>query len=248
MLRNASSLTEVTTVVVCILCLTLTGCGSVENRAVKPPKDVTAESACILVQDKNWDEARRNFKSLRENILDSDLDRKFFISAKIGQLEKDSWAVSSGDFRRERQLNKFCEGVTQGVPLVELAEGVKTTNVIYNPSDYANGTTPESKNSNEKESNSSGGKTGQGDIGDTIKDGLRQNCTNLPPRFDFLRVQEREGTFNNYGEPLRLLTLGNLLLSVYDQEGTWRVGPFEWQSQTTLNDWECIFPFNVSAN
>ena len=79
-----------------------------------------------------------------------------------------------------------------------------------------------------------------------IRNGLESNCTNLPSNFSALRFQSRGQTFNNYGEPLDLFSLGATNLSYLDGSSTSRVGYADANSYSTLQSWQCLIPFDIS--
>ena len=89
-----------------------------------------------------------------------------------------------------------------------------------------------------------------GDTGKTVEEavrsGLQEQCTNLPNRFKTMRFQAQGQTFNNYGQPLDLYSLGGTNLAVLDQGDTYRVGPADSGAVAYLNSWECLFPFDTS--
>ena len=139
-MANRSIINSTSIVAVCVFGFVLSSCSSNEQSALQSPTEISVESVCVLIQDEDWDAARRNFKRIRLNILNSDMDRKFFISAKVGQLERDSLAISNGDIGRVSQIKNFCDGVRQNKPLVKLAEEIKSKSVDYNPISNENDT------------------------------------------------------------------------------------------------------------
>lgn len=78
-----------------------------------------------------------------------------------------------------------------------------------------------------------------------VRAGLQENCTGLPSNFNALRFQSRGSTFNNYGMPLDLYSLGSTNLTFLDEGSSIRIGYADSLAQSTLNSWQCIFPFDV---
>lgn len=79
-----------------------------------------------------------------------------------------------------------------------------------------------------------------------VRGGLKENCTKLPGNFSALRFQSRGSTFNNYGMPLDLYSLGNANLTFLDEGSTIRIGYADTTTQSILISWQCIFPFDTS--
>ena len=82
-------------------------------------------------------------------------------------------------------------------------------------------------------------------IEDLIRNGLQANCDSLPINFNSLRFQNRGETFNSYGMPLELYSLGNATLTFFQDGSSSRVGYAEQETYAILNSWQCIFPFDV---
>ena len=97
-----------------------------------------------------------------------------------------------------------------------------------------------------KSSNSTSPESSDRSVEDIVREGLRANCTNLPVDFRNLRFQYRGETFNNYGELLVLYALGNTNLTYLNQGSTARIGYADDATYSTLNTWQCVFPFNTS--
>jgi hypothetical protein len=97
-----------------------------------------------------------------------------------------------------------------------------------------------------KSSNSTSPESSARSIEDIVREGLRANCANLPSDFRNLRFQFRGETFNSYGEQLVLYALGNTNLTYLNQGSTARIGYADDATYSTLNTWQCVFPFNTS--
>ena len=126
-----------------------------------------------------------------------------------------------------------CSKVTKNPSFSELEACPKLSKKLKSNS-YSN-----SSNSNSTSANST--RSSQ----DVIRQGLIENCTNLPGDFESLRFQYRGQTFNNYGMPLDLFSLGSITVTLYDQDVSYRVGYADYYSLNTLNNWQCIIPFDV---
>jgi len=82
-------------------------------------------------------------------------------------------------------------------------------------------------------------------IEDQIRSGLQANCNLLPTNFNSLRLQSRGETFNSYGMPLELYSIGNATLTFFQGDSSARVGYADQGSFAILNSWQCIFPFDI---
>lgn len=115
------------------LILVLSGCSSSEKTVTAPQQEVSVQAACDQVKAGDNVVASKIFRKVREEILNSELDRKFFISAKINQLRIKLEAAQNGTNPNLVEIKSFCNGVENDIPLDKLVERIKIKNETYDP-------------------------------------------------------------------------------------------------------------------
>jgi hypothetical protein len=206
------------------------------------------------IQTPRWSsfsaENQDNFEQVKLSTIDNSVERKFdrttfvlilfliitcvFLLGKITNSDEKVTATASPSMTLEESKP----------PEIDCSKVSK--NPTFGETDACDLNEPTSSTYQPKSSNSTSSESSARSIEDIVRGGLRANCSNLPSDFSNLRFQYRGETFNNYGDPLDLYALGNTNLTYLNQGSTVRIGYADETTYSTLNMWQCVFPFNAS--